>query len=243
MKKTVLSIALAFACTLPLFAQVSGIGIRPSLTLSRYKLVDDYDDVYDAVYRPGAGLAAFLEINLGNRFTLQPEVQYVMRGSNLNSESTIEWNGAEFGYPFNHTVIDYRRKETLHYLEIPLMFEKNFGGGQFGGYVAAGPSLAFAIANGKQIEEITVEYAAEEGQNNTRTDRNEFPIEMGKGRYDTYKGMDLGLNAGAGLLYIMDGGELGLDIRYTHGLRNLDTDGLRNRGFSIGISYMYYLGQ
>lgn len=223
-------------------AQISGVGLRPGVTLSTYKLTRDWGDLYDAGLRPGASVAAFVEINLGNRFTVQPEIAFTQRGASITSETNIFWEGPDFGYPAGYRVTDYRYKEALNYVDIPVMFEKNFGGGNMGAYIAAGPGLAFGFG-GKGYEETTVEFPTQDGAVDTRTDRGTYTIEMGSGRYDTYKGFDLNLNAGAGLLWIMDSGEIGLDLRYTHGLRMLHPDGLKNRNFLIGVSYMHYLGQ
>ena len=44
------------------------------------------------------------------------------------------------------------------------MFEKNFGGGNFGAYLALGPAFSFAVGNGKGIEQITVEFPGESGR-------------------------------------------------------------------------------
>jgi hypothetical protein len=242
MKKQFIFLPLFLLCATAAFAQVSGIGFRPTMTLSRYKLNKDMNDLYDAALRPGLGLGAFMEINLGNRFTLQPEVNFTQRGANIVSESTIYWDGPSFGYPFSHKVTDHRQKETLNYIDIPMMVEKNFGGGRFGAYLAAGPALSFAI-NGRGKEEITTEYTASEGAINTNTDRIDYAIEMGSGRNDTYKGFDFSLNAGSGLIYLLDNGEISLDVRYTHGLRGLEVGGLKNRNFTVGVSYMFYLGQ
>lgn len=235
-----LSALLTLTTALP--AQISGLGLRGGVSLSTYKLTRDWSDSYDARLKPGASIAGFVEINLGNRFTIQPEVAFTQRGVSMKSESAVTWNGPDFGYPSDHQVIDYRFKETLNYLDIPVMFEKNFGGGNFGAYVALGPGLSFGF-NGKGREAITVEYPATNESLSTRTDNVEYTIEMGKGRYDMYKGVDFNLNAGGGLLWIMEQGELGLDLRYTHGLKFLSTDGLKNRNLVIGLSYMHYLGQ
>lgn len=241
MKKLfLLPVLLAFAVALS--AQITGVGLRPAVSLSTYKLTRDWGDLYDAGLRPGASVAAFVEINLGNRFTLQPEVAFTQRGASVTSESQIFWEGPAFGYPADHRVLDYRYKEALNYVDIPVMFEKNFGGGGMGFYLAAGPGVSFGFG-GKGREEITVEFPTEDGAVDTRTDRGEYEIEMGSGRYDTYKGFDLNLNAGAGLVWIMDAGEIGLDVRYTHGLKFLSPDGLKNRNLLIGVSYMHYLGQ
>lgn len=225
-----------------LSAQLSGFGIRPGVSLSTYKLNKEYNDIYNAALRPGFSASAFAEINLGNRFTLQPEVAFTQRGVNLRSKSTIFWEGPDFGYPADYTVVEYRQKETLNYLDIPVMVEKNFGGGNIGAYVALGPGLSFGF-KGKGREEITVEFPTGDGAVDSNTDRYEYGIEMGSGRYDTYKGFDFNLNAGAGLLFLLESGEIGLDLRYTHGLRNLNVDGLKNRNLMVGISYMYYIGQ
>lgn len=242
MKKSVL-LCFALCATLGhLSAQISGIGFRPALTLSKYKLSKDYNDIYDAGLRPGAGLAAFLELNLGNRFTLQPEISFTQRGVTLVNESTVFWDGPDFGYPAGDKVTEFRQKETLNYIDVPLMVEKNFGGGRLGAYIAAGPALSFAIG-GRGKEEIVVESPASDGAYNRNTDQYDYNIEMGSGRNDTYKGFDMSLNAGGGLLFILESGEIGLDLRYTHGLRQLSTEGFKNRNFTVGISYMHYLGQ
>ncbi|MBX2891671.1 MAG: PorT family protein [Saprospiraceae bacterium] len=223
-------------------AQISGVGIRPGVSLSTFKLNREYNDIYNASLRPGMSMAAFMEINLGNRFTLQPEVAFTQRGANLRSKSTIYWDGPAFGYPADYRVVDYRQKETLNYLDVPLMVEKNFGGGNVGAYVALGPGLSFGF-KGKGREEITYEFPVSDGQIDIGADRFEYGIEMGSGRFDTYKGFDFSLNAGAGLLFLLENGEIGIDLRYTHGLKNLNVDGLKNRNLLVGVSYMHYIGQ
>ncbi len=233
----------ALVCATNLNAQLSGIGIRPGITLSKYKLSSDYNDIYDSRLRPGGSFALFAEFNLGNRITFQPELAFAQRGGIIKNESSVFWNGPDFGYPEGYTVVGLRQKETLNYLDIPLMFEKNFGGGNVGAYIAAGPAFSFAIGNGKGLEERTVEYADENGQPVTITDRSEYTIEMGSGRNDDYKAYDFSLNLGTGLIFILETGELSLDFRYTHGLRNVDVGGLKNRTMQFGMSYMYYFGQ
>jgi len=239
MKNLILSFcALAFATTL--HAQLSGIGFRPTVTLSTYKLSNDLNDNYDVNLRLGGGGAIFAEFNLGSRFTFQPEIVYVQRGGNIKSESSLFWDGQQFGYPRDYRVEEIQQKETLHYIDIPLMFEKNFGGGNVGAYVAFGPALSFAVANGKGMESLTVRHLNSEGQSVTFTDREEYVIEMGKGRNDDYKKNDFSVNLGTGLVFILERGEIGFDVRYSHGMRNIDVGGIKNRGFQVGLSYMYY---
>ena len=242
MKKLVLFL-LAIAFAVQSNAQLTGMGIRPTLSLSTYKLSKGYNDIYDAGLRPGAGLAAFAEFNLGNRFTFQPEIAFMQRGGNIKSETNVFWDGPEFGYPEGYRVVDLRQKETLNYVDIPLMFEKNFGGGNIGAYVAVGTTFSFAVGNGHGLEEITVEYPASDGTTSTQIDRSEYTIEMGSGKNDDYKTYDLGLNIGAGVAFIRESGELSFDVRFVQGLRNVDVGSLKNRNLQIGISYMYYLGQ
>ncbi|MFN0014013.1 MAG: porin family protein [Saprospiraceae bacterium] len=237
-----LFIAIAFSTTLS--AQLTGIGFRPILTLSNYSLSNDLDDNYDSNLRVGGGAAIFAEFNLGNRFTFQPEIAYIMRGGNMKSESNLFWEGPAFGYPVDHRIEEIRQYETLHYLDIPLMFEMNFGGGGLGAYIAAGPAFSFSISNGQGLEELTVSKpgSTEGGERATFTDRSEYEIEMGSGKNDDYKAGDFSLNLGAGLAVILEQGEIGLDVRYTHGFNNIDVTGIKNRGLQIGVSYTYYLG-
>lgn len=242
MKKLVLFL-LAIAITTTMNAQLTGIGVRPTLSLSTYKLSKGYNDIYDASLRAGAGLAAFAEFNLGNRFTFQPEIAFMQRGGNVKSETNVSWDGADFGYPEGYKVVDLRQKETLNYIDIPLVFEKNFGGGNIGAYVAVGTTFSFAVGNGKGMEELTVEYPASDGTVSTQIDRAEYTIEMGSGRNDDYKAYDFGLNIGAGLAFIRESGELSFDVRFVQGLRNVDLGSLKNRNLQFGISYMYYIGQ
>ena len=103
----------------------------------------------------------------------------MQRGGNIKSESNVFWDGQDFGYPRDYIVSSIVQKETLNYLDIPMMFEKNFGGGNVGFYAALGPAFSFAIANGKGLEEISVEHLNSEGESITFTDRREYTLEMG----------------------------------------------------------------
>ncbi len=241
--KNLILILLIIVCASQVNAQLSGIGFRPILSLSGYKLSKDFNDVYDVNLRPGGGAAIFAEFNLGNRLTFQPEIAFIQRGGNIKNESNIFWNGPDFGYPSDHTVVALRQKETLNYLDIPLMFEKNFGGGNVGFYLALGPAFSFAISNGRGLEELTVERPDTEGQTVTFTDRNTYTIEMGNGRNDDYRRNDFSINLGTGLIVILERGELGFDVRYSHGMRNVDVGGIKNRNLQFGLSYMYYFNQ
>ncbi len=238
--RVLLSVIFAVLAFSTVQAQLSGIGFRPMATFSTYKLSKDLNDNYDAYMRLGGGGALFAEFNLGSRFTFQPEVVYVQRGANIKSESRLFWDGQHFGYPRDYRVEEIRQQEVLHYIDIPLMFEKNFGGDMFGAYVAFGPALSFAVANGSGREELTVSHLNSEGQSTTFTDRTEYIIEMGNGRNDDYRKGDFSINLGTGLIFILDKGEISLDVRYSHGLRNIDISGIKNRTFQVGLSYMFY---
>ncbi|TNE66563.1 MAG: PorT family protein [Bacteroidetes bacterium] len=241
--KNLILFLLIVVCATSVQAQFSGIGFRPVLSLSAYKLSKDYNDIYDVSLRPGGGAAIFAEFNLGNRLTFQPEIAFMQRGGNIKSESNIFWDGQDFGYPRDYIISQIRQKETLHYLDIPMMFEKNFGGGNVGFYVALGPAFSFAISNGKGLEEITVEHLNSEGETVTFTDRTEYSIEMGSGRNDDYRKYDFSVNFGTGLMFILERGEISFDFRYSHGMRSVDVSGLKNRNLQFGLSYMYYFAQ
>ena len=63
-------------------------------------------------------------------------------------ESNIFWQGPDFGYPANYSVVDYRFKESLNYLDVPIMFEKNFGGGGASGVATSASTGPSAGVNG-----------------------------------------------------------------------------------------------
>ncbi len=59
MKKLFL-LPILFAFVTSLTAQISGVGLRPGISLSTYKLSRDWSDSYDAGLRSGASVAGFV---------------------------------------------------------------------------------------------------------------------------------------------------------------------------------------
>ena len=57
----------AIACATTLNAQLSGIGFRPMVTISNYKLANDLDDNYDVNMRPGGGASGEVVVDTAER--------------------------------------------------------------------------------------------------------------------------------------------------------------------------------
>jgi hypothetical protein len=111
--------------------------------------------------------------------------------------------------------VDIETTMKLNYIDVPLMFKYNVVSGL---NFQAGPQLGVLLSAETEVEG---------GEDSGTTDIK-----------DNMKGMDFGLNVGAGY----DFGSLGVDLRYNIGLSNIsdvdDTD-LKNKGFQIAFSYAF----
>ncbi len=190
MKKIVLQVALmVFSFT------VSAQTIIPKIGFSVSKIASsEADEDSEIKSKLGLMLGAAVEIPIKNSFSLQPEILYIQKG--VKSSASED----DFSYEY---------KETVNYLEIPVLFKVSFGEGtKF--YVNAGPSLAFAIG-GKWTSE-------ESFDGDTESDSGK--LKFGTGDEADYKGMDIGLQIGGGAL-IAD--KFMIDLRYGVGLSSIAT--------------------
>jgi hypothetical protein len=80
----------------------------------------------------GLALGALLEIGLGERFAIQPEVNLVAKGYRLDDDGFSDYT------------------EKFNYLEVPLLLKLRFGGENIGVYLAAGPSFGYALSGHKK---------------------------------------------------------------------------------------------
>ncbi len=102
---------------------------------------------------------------------------------------------------------------NLNYINVPILLQYMFDNGF---RIQAGPQVGFlASANLKT--------------GNTTTNVS-----------DNYKSIDLGLGVGASYIHIPS--SVGVDLRYNHGLSNINenTNNVsRNRGFQLGLFYLF----
>jgi hypothetical protein len=105
------------------------------------------------------------------------------------------------------------KNTSLNYVNIPLMFQYMYDNGF---RLQAGPQLGFLASAKSKI-------------NNVQTDV--------KGNYES---IDFAL--GVGVSYVNPATDFGFDLRYNHGLTNInknDASTHYNRGFQVGVFYLF----
>lgn len=104
-------------------------------------------------------------------------------------------------------------KLNLNYVNVPLLLQYMFDNGF---RLQAGPQLGILASAKSEV-------------NNTNTDVK-----------DDYENIDLGLGVGAS--YVNPKSNFGVDIRYNHGLSNINKSGITdyfNTGFQAGLFYLF----
>lgn len=129
---------------------------------------------------------------------------------------------------------------TTNYLEIPLLARVHFGSDKIKGYVNAGPSLGLGLNGKVKAEGFGVSF------------EEDITFGDGDGEDDFFENsIDLGLQFGAGIGYLLGPGQIVLDLRYGLGLSNLfeTPDGFdrsdfksTNNVFAISLGYAIPLG-
>jgi hypothetical protein len=107
-------------------------------------------------------------------------------------------------------------KLNLNYVNVPLLFQYMFDNGF---RIQAGPQVGFLVS-------------AKAETNNTSNDVK-----------DDFKGIELGVSAGASYVHPPSG--FGVDARYNFGLSKINetgSDNAYNRGFQIGVFYLFRHG-
>jgi hypothetical protein len=123
------------------------------------------------------------------------------------------------GYKFNGTDpyygVTYNFKQTLHYIDVPVLARINAGGLFF----EAGPQVGYLVAANSSIDDGRVPTRSYSGRDNLRK-------------------VDFGYAAGLG--YQLPNGP-GIGLRYNGGFKNLmntyENAGARNSAFQLYLSY------
>lgn len=202
MKKVILSMALVTGVAVAASAQSASFGIKAGASLTNFtgKGTDGSD--LKNKFGFNGGFIANLPVN--DAFSIQPELLYSMKGYKFSGSDALG------------TTID--SKETLHYLDVPILARVNAGGLFF----ELGPQIGFLVA---------AKYSAE-GSNGQ------------SGSYSTksdYKAVDFGYAAGLG--YQMPTGP-GIGLRYNGGFidvfkNNNGGNAVHNSAFQLYLTYMF----
>jgi hypothetical protein len=183
--------------------------VIPKIGFTLAKIAASEDGDGENKSKLGLMLGAAVEIPFKDNFSFQPELLFIQKGGK---------------YTYSEDDESSETKETINYLEIPVLFKATFGEAtKF--YANAGPSFGFAIGGKYKYEESF--------DGDTESDSGK--LKFGSGEEDDYKGLDFGFQLGGGVL-IAD--KYIIDLRYGLGLSNISNaeDGdfkLKNRVLQI----------
>jgi hypothetical protein len=213
MKKTLLLFAAAFAFGAAR-AQVSVIP-KVGLTLARQHFDQTPNTIFGKeYYKTNCGLTAGVGFNVPlskekSLFFLQPELLYVQKGQRF-----------EYANEFYKA----KGKDVMNYLEVPVLAQVKFGTEQIKCFVAAGPSLAYALGGRYAFDGVTLGGIA--GGTSTHLEgrtvfRKAPENNISNNQYMDpayFNRLDVGVQAGGGIGLAVGPGMLQLEARYGHSL-------------------------
>lgn len=150
MKKTLLSLALL----------AGAAGVANAQTGVKYGLKGGFNgstfsgsDSKGSEYKAGFAAGAFLNFGLSDNFSVQPEFLYSQKGASV--DNFLGSSGTTY-------------KQTLGYLDIPIMFRYNIGEDGKGFFVEVGPQGSFVLHQRTFLEDGSGKEIS--GSRNTSTD-------------------------------------------------------------------------
>lgn len=186
-------------------AQIS-IGVRAGVNIANQTIEQSGLSVEpDALL--GLHLGALVNIGITDDFSVQPELTFIQKGNKFDFDLGTLGGGV------------VETKTTYNYLEIPILAKYGFGGEKIGGFILAGPSIAFGLSGSSSTDGDSIDLDWEE---------------------DGVTRSDFGIQFGAGINF----SQLFVDVRYGLGLTDLndtddDTFSVKNNGLNIGIGYLF----
>ncbi|WP_129714570.1 porin family protein [Pedobacter sp. SYP-B3415] len=197
-------------------------GIRAGLNLSRFAVeggsFNGVDDDYQS-YLPGFNASIFLNLNISDRFAVQPAISLQGKGTQLKRTDLPGENGSF--------------KISALWLEVPVNAVYSIPAGQAGTLmINAGPYVSYGLSGKLRIE---TESGATESAD----------VRFGSAATDQFTKLDFGLNGGLG--FRLDNGA-SLNAGYGFGLADLTPKDRRNANgankysnrvisFSIGYAF------
>ncbi|PZX18607.1 outer membrane protein with beta-barrel domain [Breznakibacter xylanolyticus] len=180
MKKKFFVFAAAAMMTTGVFAQVS-FGVKAGLNLSKYT-VEFGDESETSDNRISAAFGGFMNYQLSDKFSIQPELLISMEGG--KEESSVE------GF-------DIKSTSKITFLNIPVMAKANIANGL---YLEAGPQLGFKLSAKNEME------AAGQSKEEDIEDMKSMNFALGIGAgYEMENGLGIGLRYNLGLSNLYDG--------------------------------------
>ncbi|MBK6265286.1 PorT family protein [Marivirga sp. S37H4] len=175
MRRTILFFAVLCVFSLKATAQESQSGIRGALNLSNLYV----DDVDDENMKPGFAVGFYFRKNIADVVSIQPEINYSLKGSQINYNSFLG-NGK---YRFN-----------LSYIEIPVLANFHVGESL---YFSAGPYVAALIA--AKVKDVDGDGTVNSVRELDRDDFNTFDYGVAAGVGFDFSGGTAGVRYNYGL--------------------------------------------
>ncbi len=243
MKRTIL-----FAAALCAFgtanAQVSVIP-KAGLTLARQHFEERSHSMFTRKHNKNmtgftAGVGFQVPVGKNNRFSFQPELLYVQKGSRLHYSGEYRTISMDDPMLNDDGSIEISTKTVVNYLEMPLLGRVGFGSEPFKFFVTAGPSVGYAL-NGRYLWKMSP-YSIDgnakgrilykkEPENNNGDDAYRDPAR--------YNRVDVGIQGGVGCGLAAGPGVLQFEARYGFGLTpefKGGTDANRVLAFTLGYA-------
>lgn len=192
--------------------------IIPKIGTTFSKMTINEDDEIKYKIKPGFVIGAGISFLLiDDLLSLQPEILFIQKGTKFDLYY-VSTDGSEYS--------DDKYKETVNYLEFPILAKATFGSGvRF--HVVAGPSFSFGLG-GKYKYESTYTFV---GQSSTYNDSGK--IKFGENEHNR---VDIGLQFGGGVTLAE---KFIIELRCALGLTDVysSEDVVKNRvlQFTVGV--------
>jgi hypothetical protein len=243
MKRTILLAAALFAFGAAR-AQVSVIP-KAGFTLARQHFGETSNPMFTREHNKNvtgftAGVGFQVPVGKSSRFSFQPELLYVQKGSRLKYSG--EYRVLSTGDPNLNPdgTVQINSKTVVNYLEIPMLGRVGFGSEQFKFFVTAGPSVGYAL-NGRYAWKVSPPNI--DGHSEGRVLYKQEPENYNGDDYyrdpARYNRVDVGIQAGAGCGLAAGPGVLQFEARYGYGLSpdfKGSTDANRVLAFTLGYA-------
>lgn len=219
-----------------LFAQVTfSAGLRAGINSADMEFESSFeDDEVSFANRVGLYLGVPVEIRFSNAFALQPELNFIQKG--------VQIDFSEQGSSFRE---EAEGEITLNYLELPVLAKLTAGNESFQMFAVAGPRISMALDG-----EFSQDYRYFQNDELIEEESGSIPIPIGSEGDDGpgANRFDFGMTFGLGASVKAGAGRLMIDARYDLGLSNWNFDAMDgedeifNRGVGVTLGYLMPLG-
>ncbi len=225
LKTTLLIAALLFG--IHLNAQQISLGVKTGVqrvNINAPDFIEDLEEIPNFKSLTTVNVGVVSEIAFHKNFALQPELNYLTKGTKVNENFGLEL--FDVPLPVGVTAVS-----KFHYLEMPLLAKAKFGNEHANFYVVAGPTFGYTL-NGKleTRAKLLVEF-----------DLFDTPIDLDAVNYERW---EVGGMAGAGFsVNTGNGSQIFLDARYSHGFTQpydipLVHEKVQHKNFGVNIGFL-----